>query len=391
MAVISTTLCYPTPVSPTQGVFVQRRLAEIGKLTPLHVVVPMPWFPLLAPMRTELGEAAGITPPTWYQRMVYVPGVLKSLDARWYERSLLAGIDALKSAGRIKSVRLIDAHFEWPDGVGAFRAARRLNVPFVCTLRGKLVSQIEHSSKRTQIREMLLGADALISVSKSLAGLAREVAGKELAISVIPNAVDTAFFHPCDDREAIRKELGWPQNSRIVVSIGHLQELKGFHHLIELWPTVRKQAGDARLVLIGGAAGEPAYERRLRERIAELEMVECITLAGRQTPAQIAKHLGAADLFTLASRSEGWCNALAEALACGCPAVVTDVGGNEEVMNEWGLGRLVPYGNWEAFAERVAWALEEPWDRAKIAEFGGRRTWQQTAEECVGVFDRVRV
>lgn len=389
MAIISTTLCYPTPVAPTQGIFVQRRVAEIATLTPLHVVVPVPWFPVLTPCRFGLGEAVGSTPPTWYQRMAYVPGVLKSLDARWYERSLLAGIEALTRAGRIEGVRLIDAHFEWPDGVGAYRAAQRLGVPFICTLRGKLVSQIEHPSKRRQIREMLLGADALISVSKSLAELACQVAGKELPICVIPNAVDAAVFHLCADREAIRKELGWPQNARMVLSIGHMQDLKGFHHLVELWPAVRKLAGDARLVLVGGSAGEPAYERRLRERIGELGLADCVLLAGRLKPEEIARRLNAADLFTLASRSEGWCNALAESLACGCPAVVTDVGGNEEVMNEWGLGRLVPYGNWEAFAERVAWALEEPWDRAKIAEFGGRRTWQQAARECVDVFEKV--
>ncbi len=389
MAVISTTLCYPTPAAPMQGIFVQRRLAEIAMLTPLHVVVPVPWFPVLSPARFELGEAAGALPPTWYQRMAYVPGILKPFDARWYERSLLAGIDALKRTGRIEGVRLIDAHFEWPDGVGAYRAARRLGVPFVCTLRGKLVSQIEHPSKRRQIREMLLGADALISVSKSLAELACHVAAKDLAIHVIPNGIDTAVFHHRADREAIRKELGWPPDARVVVSIGHLQELKGFHHLVELWPSVRKLAGNARLVLIGGSAGEAAYERRLRDRIEELGLTDYVSLAGRLKPEEIARRLNAADLFTLASQSEGWCNALAESLACGCPAVVTDVGGNEEVMNEWGLGRLVPYGNWEAFAERVAWALEEPWERAKIAEFGGRRSWQQTARECVDVIEKV--
>ena len=52
--------------------------------------------------------------------------------------------------------------------------------------------------------------------------------------------------------------------------------------------------------------------------------------------------LNAADLFALASRSEGWCNAIAEALACGCPVVATDVGGVPEVIEHGVDGYLVP-------------------------------------------------
>lgn len=318
--------------------------------------------------------------------MPYLPGLLKRLDARHYARALLTCIDQLRRDKTLDRISLIDAHFEWPDGVGAFLAARRIGVPFVCTLRGKLVSQIAHASKRRQLRDMLLGADALISVSKALADLANEVAGKDLKITIIPNAVDTAVFNHRPDRDALRSDLGWSPTARHVVSVGHLQELKGFHHLIEIWPTVRRLAGDARLILIGGSAGEPSYERRLRTRIADLQLTNCITLTGRLPPEQVATLLNASDLFTLASRSEGWCNALAESLACGCPAVVTDVGGNAEVMNHWGLGRLVPHGEWATFAQRLADALTEPWDRPKIAAFGGQRTWQQVATECVGVF-----
>lgn len=99
--------------------------------------------------------------------------------------------------------------------------------------------------------------------------------------------------------------------------------------------------------------------------------------------------LNGADLFVLASRSEGWCNAIVESSACGCPVVATDVGGNREIVNDAGLGRLVPFGDRAALCEAVCGALAAEWDRRRIAEIGGRRDWQQVARECVDVFQSV--
>ncbi|HKQ47784.1 MAG TPA: glycosyltransferase [Phycisphaerae bacterium] len=393
MAILSTTLCYPHADAPTQGIFVQRRLRAISEIMPVRVVAPVPWFPGLvgAPseniVRTEL-------PPVMRPRMFYFPRVFKSLDAHWYAQALARGIDEVR---RETPIDLIDAHFEWPDGVGAWRVARKLGLLFVCTLRGKLVSQIANASKRRQIIEMLRGADGLIAVSQSLADLACQVAGKTLDVRVIPNGVDAEVFHcygDAPDATAVspvaRRELGWYPGVKYVVSVGHLQALKGFDRLVAMWPRVRQVFGDARLVLVGGAAGEPAYERRIREQIETSGMpTGAITLAGRVPPETVAQMLNAADLFVLATRSEGWCNAIAEALACGCPVVATDVGGNREVLNDWGLGWVVPLDNEEAFFERVCQGLREPRDRRRIAEIGGRRSWQQVARECVDVFQEV--
>jgi len=104
---------------------------------------------------------------------------------------------------------------------------------------------------------------------------------------------------------------------------------------------------------------------------------------------QVAMMLNAADLFVLASRSEGWCNAIAEALACGCPVVATDVGGNREIVVDPSLGLLVNQQAGTELEPCIVDALSRSWDRARIAETGGKRTWQQVAEECVDVFNGV--
>jgi glycosyltransferase involved in cell wall biosynthesis len=344
--------------------------------------------------------------------MFYLPGVLKRLDAVFYARAFRRGLAAAgipvqgrtlscPAEGANEGPAAIDAHFEWPDGVGAYRVARGLGLPFVCTLRGKLVSQIAHRSKRRQIREMLLGADALIAVSRSLAELARQVADRDLDIRVIPNGIDGRIFRRGASPGAgspsaeARAACGWVDDAKYVVSVGHLQALKGFHHLVDAWPEVRRRLGDVRLVLVGGSVGEPGYERRLREQIDASvfggggDRPGAVTLAGRVQPERVAMMLNAADLFVLASRSEGCCNAITEALACGCPVVATDVGGNREIVSDPIFGRLVPAGEAEALIDGVCTALTTEWDRDRIAVSCGRRDWQQVARECVDVFEEV--
>lgn len=396
MRVVSTTLCYPHPTRPTQGIFVWRRLREINRLVPVKVVAPVLWFPgrggssVGSECRDDQSAEWDRVPPVVRPRMFYLPGWLKQLDAAFYARAFRAG---LAEEGRV----LIDAHFEWPDGVGAWRAAKERRLPFVCTLRGKLVSQIRHPAKRRVIREMLLGADALIAVSRSLAELANEVAGRDLGVRVIPNGIDAGLFRrtasPSAGRPSAeaRAACGWSDEAKYAVCVGHMQDLKGFHNLVEAWPEVRRRIGDARLILVGGSAGEAAYERALHAGIAEANRAPgdkaAVVLAGRVPPEQVATMLNAADLFVLASRSEGWCNAIAEALACGCPVVATDVGGNREIVSEPRLGLLVPPGDREALADGICRGLTATWDREQIAAIGGRRDWQQVARECVDVFE----
>jgi len=374
--IVSTTLCYPNPAAPTQGIFVQRRLAAIHHLVPLTVIAPQPWFPLLRPMRAATGIDPSELPPTLRPRMFYLPGIAKRLDADSYAHSLMALILA-RAAGGLPD--LIDAHFEWPDAVGAWSVAQRLGIPFVFTLRGKLGSASRNGAKRRAMRAMLLGAHGIISVSKALADEACSLAGADLKIRVIPNGVDRSVFHPA---------TGEVQR-RFVISVGHLQRLKGFHRLIEIWPAVMRAAGDVQLVLVGGVAGEPAYARSLEARIADLGQTDNIVLTGRLPAVDIARLLARASLFALASASEGWCNSLAEALACGCPAVVTDVGGNREVLHDPCMGRLVPATDDSALAEAIVAELQRTPDRPSIAQLGSRRDWQQVARECVDVWSSV--
>ncbi len=283
---------------------------------------------------------------------------------------------------------LLDAHFEWPDGPAAVRAGRQLGLPVVVTLRGKIVSHSRYRLRRAQMRQMLRQADARIAVSRDLADQAAALAGDDHFVHVIPNGVDTRRFR-LQDRVATRAALGLNPDTRYLISVGHLQELKGFHRLVEILPQIRAVCGDVRLLLVGGDAGEPDYARRLDALIDALHVAPHVQRLGRLAPDLTAQYLAAADLFALASRSEGWCNAIHESLACGTPVIATDVGGNLELVRTDEDGRLVPFGDRTALCDAILRGLRVAWPRERIAARAASRTWDDVAREVQAVFTDV--
>lgn len=393
MRVLTTTMCYPTPKEPERGIFIQRRaLAIAGLGHHVEVVSPQPWCPLLRANSTCPDQCEPL--PATFPRMFSIPIVGWATDGFAYARALEQAIRKANPRGT-PGLDLIDAHFEYPDGVGAALAAGRLGLPVVVTVRGKIVSLSKRAGRRAQIRAMLRNVDAIVAVSESLARCVRHVAGDDLQVDVIPNGIDTSTFRPLDRAEC-RQSLGWDPHAGYILSVGHLQRLKGFDRLVAVWSQVRAACGDVRLVLAGSRRGESDFASRL---LADIERANrnppsgssppAVEFVGPQPPDRLNLMYNAADLVASTSRSEGWCNAIAESLAVGSPVVATDVGGNREQIHSSDLGTLVPDGDADVLTTALIQAIRRDWNRPLIASVGSRRTWEHAAREVESVFKRV--
>jgi glycosyltransferase involved in cell wall biosynthesis len=385
MRVLTTTICYPTVDKPEQGLFVQRRaaaMAERGGMD-VQVVAPQPWCPLLrkAPCLADEQWPVRATFP----RMPSVPVLGWAADGVAFGRTLELYI---LEPGGPSALDVIDSHFVYPDGVGAWLAGRKLGLPVVVTVRGKIVSLSRKALRRAQIARMLRGVDARIAVSRSLAGWVHRVGGSDLDVDVLPNGIECATFQPLDRAEA-RRDLDWNPNARYLLAVGHLQRVKGFDRIVSILPEIRARMGDVRLVLAGSNRGEWSFRRRLSRLIAACGGAPAVTFVGPVDPERLNLLYNAADLFVNVSRSEGWNNAIAESLAAGTPAVAFDVGGNTEQICSRKLGRIVPDGDLHALADAVCESLEGDWNRVLIAAHGGARSWDQVGREVRRVFDRV--
>jgi glycosyltransferase involved in cell wall biosynthesis len=115
---------------------------------------------------------------------------------------------------------------------------------------------------------------------------------------------------------------------------------------------------------------DPAYYEELQALVRELQLGDRFTFAGGISDPRT--FLCDADLFVLPSRSEGFSNAIVEAMAAALPVVATDVGGNAEAVLDGVTGRIVQPENSEALAAAMREVLADP-EKAKTMGQAGRQ------------------
>lgn len=164
------------------------------------------------------------------------------------------------------------------------------------------------------------------------------VAGK---LAVVPNAVDTAQWHPDPStRAALRRDLGLG-DAFVFLAAGRLEPVKDYPTLLQAMTGLRQSAG----LLI---AGEGYQREELTALAARLGQSDRVRFLGFQR--DLRAWMQAADAFVLSSRWEGLPLALLEAAACALPAIATDVPGTREAVVEGQTGWLVPFGDPVALA-----------------------------------------
>ncbi|HEY9844822.1 MAG TPA: glycosyltransferase family 4 protein, partial [Candidatus Caenarcaniphilales bacterium] len=179
------------------------------------------------------------------------------------------------------------------------------------------------------------------------------------------NPLDVAVWHTTDRNEA-RAGLGIPQEARVVVYHGRIQIWrKGLDILLDAWKQTcsERPDKDLRLLLVG--TGSDAGE--LHRRIADMQLMGVVWIDEYVCDRNaIQRYLSAADVYTLASRKEGFPVAPIEAMACNLPVVAADVAGISDILenSEASGGLVVPREDPKALALALGRVLDdEAWGR----------------------------
>lgn len=353
-----------------------RRLAELAKLVPLQALNPEPWFPLLrAKVSEQSGRELGYL--TDVRRMFYFPGVAKHWDAWWMQRCVGRWLDSLGHA--VTRDAILDAHFGYPEGVGCFLAARQRGMRVFITIRGLEVDLFHHRRIGPQLIDALNRADGVIAVSHSLRQVAISAGVAPKQMEVIPNGVDAEQYRP-GDRLKAREKLGIPGNEKLLVSVGSLKHVKGHDILFDAVARLPSHS-KVRLVCVGSRS-DSRWVGSLEQQVERLGLRDRVRSVGACAPAEVVSWLQASDLFTLASRREGCCNAVLEALACGVPVAVTAVGDNAWFVKSGINGELAPPGDAAGLSHAIQVALATPYHPDNIVESVKGATWQRAAADA---------
>jgi glycosyltransferase involved in cell wall biosynthesis len=158
--------------------------------------------------------------------------------------------------------------------------------------------------------------------------------------SVLFNGVDTNYFSPSpvllEKAEALSNKLELSNFDLILVSVAQLREEKRHIDIIDACSILQEMGLNGAFLFVG--KGEPSMVESLKNRAVQLEVDENIFLIGQVNDPR--PYLLSADLFLLASRTETFSNSALEAMAMGVPALLSDVGGASEMIEEGYNGLL---------------------------------------------------
>ncbi len=205
-------------------------------------------------------------------------------------------------------------------------------------------------------------------------------------VQVIHNGVDTARFHPARtkaelaQRRDLRGRYGCDEQSIVAVSVGSFQTVKGQGTVIRAFARMcqGEEAWRSRLslFLVGGREYRLVHERFVQK----LGLAERIHFLGER--GDVDQILRAGDLFVLPSWSEGFSNALLEAMSTGLPVVTTQAGGARAAVSPE-MGVVVPAGNPARMRRALESLCVDDAHRAKCAAAARRR--------AIEVFDLERM
>jgi glycosyltransferase involved in cell wall biosynthesis len=150
----------------------------------------------------------------------------------------------------------------------------------------------------------------------------------------------------------------------VIATVGNIRRVKGHDVFIKAAASVAAQFPEVSFN-IAGEVLEPEYFVELQTLIRDLKLSDRFHFVGGVN--NLREYLSTADIFVLPSRSEGFSNAIVEAMAASLPVVATNVGGNTEAVTAGVSGLIVPSEDPAALAEAITWLLTDP---SKAREMG---------------------
>ena len=172
---------------------------------------------------------------------------------------------------------------------------------------------------------------------------------------VISNGIDTERFQPDSEAGAkVRSEWGISENTILIGLVGRLSPMKDHPTFLQAAALLSKEREDVRFVCVG--VGEENYAKELYQLADDLGISEKILWAGgRSDMPAVFNALNIA--CSSSSDGEGFANVVGEAMACGVPCAVTDVGDSAWIVGDKGI--VVPPKNPEALKTAIDELIEK--------------------------------
>ncbi|MBF2017204.1 MAG: glycosyltransferase [Rivularia sp. T60_A2020_040] len=249
------------------------------------------------------------------------------------------------------------------------------SVPIIWNIRHSIYSLNYEKPSTAAIIKLLASlsnfSTKIIYNSNISASQHKDLGYKESKTQVIPNGFDTQIFMPSiKSRMEVRKELGLAENTFLIGRISRYHAMKDFANFLRAGAFLLKENPDVHFLLAGS---EVSWENQnLTHIINELKIADHVHLLGER---QDIPHLTAAlDIASTSSYfGEAFPNVIGEAMSCGVPCAVTDVGDSAFIVGN--TGKVLP--------PKDSQALANAWQELIDMGIEGRRSLGKAARERI--------
>lgn len=259
--------------------------------------------------------------------------------------------------------------------IAASLVARRRGVPYVIQVHGaldpwhrrrrRLAKNVYHWLVEDRLIE---GATLILCTSEREERAIRDL-GFSVPTAVVPIGIDAdALREPADPSELLAR-VGAGTDDLIVTFLGRISEKKGLELLVESFRSTARMFPAARLIVAG--PDDEGIARRLEPVIAAAGLRDRVSFVGNVLDAEKRALLQRSDVFVLPSADESFAIAVAEAMAVGCPVVVSPNVAIHELVRSAGAG-IVAQRDPDDIAQAVATILSDRVAAAAMGEAGRR-------------------
>lgn len=245
---------------------------------------------------------------------------------------------------------LIHAHFAVPAGAAAFALSRLSQVPYVLTTHlGDVPGAVPEKTDRwfswllPFTPPIWRGAARVVAVSEFTRRMALQ--HYDIPVQVIPNGVELAALPA-----RVPAQPGCPR----IVFAGRFMEQKNPAHLVQALAQIPELPWKCAML------GNGPLLESVRESVRAAGLGERIALPGWVTPEQVLSEFAKSDLLVLPSRSEGLSVVGVQALGMGLAMLLSDAGGNLELVRHGENGFLFPAGDVDTLTRQLKYLLENP-------------------------------
>jgi len=223
-------------------------------------------------------------------------------------------------------------------------------------------------------RLMARAPDKVFAVSEQVRRHCIEVDGIDPSrVLTVYNGLDLAEWN-AGSRSAGRA------GESVVATVGNIRRVKGHDVFIRAAASVSEKFPHV-LFRVAGDVLEPEYFAELQALVSQLKLSDRFFFVGGVT--NLRDYLSSVDVFVLPSRSEGFSNAIVEAMATSLPVIATDVGGNAEAVQDGVSGIIVPAEDPDALASAIVDLLSDITKAKQMGEAGKRLAAEKFTTEAM--------